>query len=34
MKNSKIESIELKSDFETKFGTMYSHHIKFENGYV
>ena len=32
MKNSKIESIELKSDFETKFGTMYSHHIKFENG--
>ena len=32
MKNSKIVSIEPKGSFETKFGTMYSHHIKLENG--
>ena len=31
-KNSKVESIEPKGNFETKFGVMYSFHIKFENG--
>ena len=30
-KNSKINSIEPKGDFETSYGKMYSFHIKFEN---